>query len=127
MITITQLLNTPETIERLTNATIECNKKRIEDNSNLKLLEKQRDFAVKSSQNIIKAIEQGIITEMTKDRLKELEQEIIQLNIDIEKEKHKNNTYLTKEEIMDYIAKNLLTNCEEIKMRKLLIILLLDK
>ena len=55
--------------------------------SNLKSLEMQRASYLKASQNLITAIEQGIITEQTKIRLKELEAQISQLDYAIEQEK----------------------------------------
>ena len=50
-------------------------------------MEKKRNDALKASNNLISAIEQGIITEQTKERLKQSEIEISQLDFDIEQAK----------------------------------------
>ena len=57
---------------------------------------------MKASNNLIAAIEQGIITEQTKMRLKELEAQISQYDFDIEQAKQRNYSYLTPEKIKDY-------------------------
>lgn len=62
-------------------------KKETADNTALKLIEKKRAEAVKAQNNIVKAIEQGIITETTKSRLTELENLISQYDVEIIKEK----------------------------------------
>ena len=63
------------------------------------MLENKRNEAVKASQNLITALEQGIVTEQTKTRLKELETIISQYEFDIEQEKQRNYVYLTPEKI----------------------------
>ena len=70
---------------------------------------------------MIKAIEQGIITEMTKSRLSELETELEQIKIEITKEKHKNNLLLTKEDIDQFLRKQAFEDTSDIKIRKLLV------
>ena len=59
--TITQLLNSEQNIQFLTNAIFNYHQKHSQDNINLKLLEQRRKETFKASQNILKAIEQGII------------------------------------------------------------------
>ncbi len=68
-------------------------------------LERKRNEALKASNNLITAIEQGIITEQTKVRLKELETQISQLDFDIERAKQRSYTYLTQQKIKDYLQK----------------------
>ena len=60
---------------------------------------------MKASNNLIAAIEQVIITEQTKIRLKELEAQISQYDFDIEQAKQRNYSYLTPEKIKDYFRK----------------------
>ncbi len=96
-------------------------KKETADNSTLKLLQKNRNEAYKSSRNLIKALEQGIITEQTKERLKELENHINQLDFNIEREKECNYSFLTAEQIRKFLRERLLKNTDNVKMRKLLI------
>ena len=96
-------------------------KKESENNSALKILVKQREEALKASNNMIKAIEQGIITEQTKTRLKELETTISRLDFEIDAEKQKNYTYLTYEDIENYLRSRVLGNPDDIDVRKLLV------
>ena len=65
-----------------------------------------------------KAIEQGIITEQTKERLKQLETEISQLEFDIEQAKQRNYSYLTPDKIKDYFKRVLYGNLKEEETRK---------
>lgn len=60
---------------------------------------------MKASNTLIAAIEQDIITEQTKMRLKELEAQISQYDFDIEQAKQRNYSYLTPEKIKDYFRK----------------------
>ena len=84
----------------------------------LKQLEQQRNDAVKASNNIILAIEQGIITEQTKTRLKELEAQISQYDFDIEQEKQRNYTYLTPELIKEYLHGIICGNIDNYEIKK---------
>ena len=86
--------------------------------SNLKSLEMQRASYLKASQNLITAIEQGIVTEQTKIRLKELEAQISQLDFDIEQEKQRNYTYLTEELIIKYFKGIICGDIENVEIQK---------
>ena len=117
----TKMLKTPENICMIAESIFKLHEKESNDNSNLKLLMKKRDDSVKASNNLIKAIEQGIITEMTKTRLRELETEIMQYDFDIEREKQRNYTYLTIEGIEEYLKSKVFENTEDIKIRKVIV------
>ena len=119
--TITQLLNSEQNIQFLTNAIFNYHQKHSQDNANLKLLEQKRKETYKASQNILKAIEQGIITNLTKSRLQQLENELAELDIEITKEKYKDNSLLTKEEIEQFLRKQVFEDTQNIKIRKLLV------
>ena len=69
----------------------------------------------------MKAIEQGIITDLTKSRLQQLENELAELDIEITKEKYKDNSLLTKEEIEHFLRKQVFEDTQNIKIRKLLV------
>ena len=84
----------------------------------IKSLEAKRSAALKASENLISAIEQGIITEQTKTRLKELECQISQLDFDIEQEKQKAYTFLTPDKIEDYLSKVISGDIENQTIRK---------
>lgn len=72
----------PDIIEWIADMTVENNKKQ-EESSHIAILQNSLDEAKKGIKNIMTAIEQGIITETTKDRLLELEGEQAKLNAQI--------------------------------------------
>ncbi len=116
-----QIVKDNESIHWIAQEMYEVHQKMVKDDTMLKSLTQQRADALKASQNLIKAIEQGIITEQTRSRLVELERQIQQLDFDIDKEKQKNYNYLTVEEIEDFLRKQVLENPEDIKIRKAII------
>ena len=118
---ISKLLGTEQNIDYLATKIFECNQNRANDNTTLKLLEKQKKDIYKASQNIVKAIEKGIITDMTKGRLQQLETELAQIDIEITKEKLKDYSLLSKEEIGQFLRKNVFEDMQDIKIRKLVI------
>lgn len=118
---ISKLLGTEQNIEYLSTRIFECHQNRVKDNTTLKLLEKQRKDIYKSSQNLLKAIEQGIITDMTKSRLQQLETELAEKDIEINKEKLKDYSLLSKEEIETFLRKQVFEDMKDIKIRKLII------
>ena len=67
----------------------------------------QKSAAARSLSNIVKAIEAGIINETTKTRMNELEETIKELNCKILTEQIKLESFLTKEEIVEFIYKSL--------------------
>ena len=87
----------------------------------MKLIEKKRAEAVNAQNNIVKAIEQGIITETTKSRLTELENLISQCDVEILKEKARSYTYLTADDIEMFLSKFVFDNTDDIKVRKLIV------
>jgi len=119
--TTAKLLKQSSNIDTIAETLFKLHQKITADDTNLNLLTKRRDEAVKSSQNIITAIEQGIITEMTKTRLVELEKQISELEYAINKEKQKNYSFLTIDNIKSYLKKKVFSNTNDIKIRKLLI------
>ncbi len=84
-------------------------------------LENQKTALVKSSNNLISALEQGIITEQTKNRLKQLEIEILKIEFEIEQEKQKESFSLTKEMIIDYFKKVISGDIENIEIQKMIV------
>ena len=118
---ISKLLGTEQNIEYLATRIFECNQNRVNDNTTLKLLERHKKDIYKASQNIIKAIEQGIITDMTKERLQQLETQLAEIEIEINKEKIKDYSLLSKEEIEQFLRKQVFEDMSDIKIRKLVI------
>ncbi len=110
-----------ESIHWIAQEMFQVHQQMTKDDTALKSLTKQRADALKASQNLIKAIEQGIITDQTKERLVELERQIQQLDFAIDKEKQKNHSYLTVEEIEKFLRSQVFSNTENIKIRKAII------
>lgn len=95
--------------------------KETKDSTVLKMLVKERNDAQKKADNLIRAIEEGIITEQTKTRLKELEQRLLQIDFDIDCEKQRTYTFLTVENIVEFLQSKVFANTDNIKVRKALV------
>ena len=119
--TTMKLLKQDTNIQRIAEILFNLHKKESEDNTKLNILLQKKEECVKASKNIVSAIEQGIITEFTKDRLTELENQISQLDYDISMEKQRNYTYLTIEDIASYLQSKVFENADDIKVRKLIV------
>ena len=116
-----ELLSGKDSIKIITEKIMEYNKNKELENYNLKILQNRRNELNKSAQNMLKAIEQGIITDLTKTRLTEIEASLRELDIDIEKEKNKITKHISQEEIETFLKNNIFKNCENIKIRKLIV------
>ena len=78
---------------------MEVNKKRLHDKSLKKVLIEERDQIQKSLDNIMKAIEAGILTSTTKSRMEELEEQIALINDKIAIEEYKEKTRSEKSKL----------------------------
>lgn len=116
-----QMLSSVNNLKKIAQGIYNVHKRETADNTALKLIEKKRAEAVKAQNNIVKAIEQGIITETTKSRLTELENLISQYDVEICKEKTRSYTYLTADDIEMYLSKFVFDNTDDIKVRKLIV------
>ena len=105
-------------IDKLVNDIYKLHQNESRENTVIKSLEKKRADTLKASQNLISAIEQGIITEQTKIRLKELEAQISQYDFDIEQAKQRTYSYLTPELIKDFFMKAVCGDIENNEVRK---------
>ena len=83
---------------------IRVNRKSIADHSTLNLLLEQKAKAEKSMANVMKAIEEGIIYDVTKNRVKELQEQLDDLSAKILAEQHKQENGITREEAMEYLT-----------------------
>ena len=75
-------------IDKLVNDIYKPHQNESQESSVIKSLQKKRAQTLKASNNLISAIEQGVVTEQTKIRLKALESQISQYDFDIEQTKH---------------------------------------
>ena len=112
------LLNDEEVINEIVNKVCKLHESLSKDQIIIKSLTAKRNDAIKATKNLITAIEQGIITEQTKTRLKELEKQISQYDFDIEQEKQRNYSYLTPDMIRNYFNSIIRGDIEDIAIRK---------
>lgn len=91
------------------------------DDTALKALEQKRKETLRAQNNIIKAIEQGIITEATKSRLTELETEVAHLEFEITRERATHHAFLTVDQIEAYLRQFVFEDPSDIQVRKLLV------
>ena len=108
-------------IDKLVNDIYRLHQNESQESSVIKSLEKKRTEALKASNNLISAIEQGIITEQTKIRLKELETQISQYDFDIEQAKQRTYSFITPELIKDFFVKAVCGDIENNDVRKLIV------
>lgn len=105
-------------LKKLAKSIIACHDDSNESESKLKSLESARASLIKSTDNLISALEQGFVTEQTKFRLKELETQISMLDVEIEVEKQRNYTYLTEEMVLDFFNKVICGDIQNQEVRK---------
>ena len=53
--------------------------------------------------------------------MKELEQELLQIDFDIDREKQRNYTFLTVETIIEFLQSKVFADTDDIKVRKLIV------
>ena len=104
---IAQAFKTKENIDLLADMLLEEHNKRVVDQSKLQLLEKNKTKIMTSIDNMLLAIEQGIVTISTKTRLDELEQQLVEIENNINKEKNRLSIGITKKDIVSFIRKSL--------------------
>ena len=97
-------LTKPDNLKFLTDKVFELYCVNVQDGSNLHRYEKELAATDKAIKNILTAIEEGIFTPSTKQRLTELEEKKIRLEQAITIESAKEKNLLTKEDIVRYIT-----------------------
>lgn len=101
---IMRVFRKPENISAIADQIIKIHEKRLHDRSLLNILTNERDAIKKSLANIMKAIEQGILTSTTKNRMDELEQQLSEIEDKIVIEQYKAQNQLKKEEVVEYLT-----------------------
>ena len=99
-----EALSSSENITLLAEKIIAAHKKRIDNESILKLLLADFGETEKAINNILSAMEQGVFTSSTKQRLEQLEEKRTELYNKIELEKSRNKLLITKADITKYIS-----------------------
>ena len=90
------------------------------ENRVLPLLRKRYDEVIKGIENLVNAIQMGIITPSTKQRIEELEKEESQLSVEIMKEELARPT-ITRENILCFIEQFRKLNTNKLEHRRRLI------
>lgn len=111
---VTTLFQNSELINSFADKIVAVNLQRLQNQSILNILQQEQDKIIKAKHNIIAAIEQGIITPTTKERLQELEKQQEELSEKILVEQANAKTAIKKSDIMTFIKKALHNNAEHI-------------
>ncbi|MBQ3253905.1 MAG: hypothetical protein IJA65_05040, partial [Acholeplasmatales bacterium] len=90
------------------------------ESSTLPILRKQLDEIEKGIDNLVNAIQAGILTASTKQRLEQLEAEKSEISVQILKEEIAKPT-VTKDDILAYLVKNRKLNMKQLDHRRRLI------
>lgn len=98
-----EALSRPEDIEFLADKVLALHKKKLDDQSVLNLLTSECAGIERSINNILKAMENGIFTSSTKERLERLEEQKADVYEKLTLERSKTKLRITKEEIYDYL------------------------
>ena len=102
--TTISLLSENNMLNEIADKVLELHNLKEQENSFIVMLNQQRADAKKALNNIMKAIEAGIINETTKDRMNELENQIHSLDEKIKLEEFREKTKLTKVDILKYLS-----------------------
>jgi DNA invertase Pin-like site-specific DNA recombinase len=102
-----KVLNDPATIDTITERVFVAHERRLADTSVLNILEAERDKIRKALDNMLNAVEQGIITNSTKQRIEELEAALEVAEGKILVEKSKDKVQITPTDIKRFIMKAL--------------------
>jgi len=119
--TTIRLLTNEDEIMRIAEKILETHERQTRDNATLKLLMKKRNETYKAEQNVMKAIEQGIINDMTRQRFSELEVELAQIDIAIEREKQRAQTDLTLQQVIAFLKSDVLVENPSMEVKKIII------
>lgn len=103
-----------KSINFLADKIIEKNEQRIKDQSILNLLLENKNKLINAKNNLLDAIEQGIFTSSTKERLEEIENKLADLSSKIIVEESKNKLILNKQEVVSYFSKAVSNNAKQL-------------
>ena len=100
---ILSALETNELISHISQRVLEINKERIDDNSTLTLLYKEKEKVEQSISNVLSAIDKGIVTNSTKQHLEDLEKKHTEIAEQIVLENTKERMQITEDDIFKYL------------------------
>ena len=99
-----KILCTKENIDTIADAVMKIHKKRMHDKSLLNILYSERDEAQRIIDNIMNAIEQGILTPTTKRRMEQAEEKLEKIKEKILIEQYNLQNQLKREEVVEYLT-----------------------
>ncbi len=111
---IMQVFQDEKFVSKIADKIIETNDKRLHDQSILNLLKQEQDKIIKAKNNILSAIEMGIFTPSTKDRLQELEKKDEEMSEKILLEQTKERMTVDRNDIIGFVKKALNNKAERI-------------
>jgi site-specific DNA recombinase len=104
---IIKIFNKPQIMKYVVNGIIKVQKNQSNDMTLLNTLIKDKKQAENALQNVMKAVEQGVVNNTTNKRIKELETTIEELEKQIIIENGKNNVKISKEDIQKFYNETL--------------------
>ena len=116
-----QLLHDSDCIHEIAQTVYELHQKECVDDANLTLLKQQRVEQERAMNNMVKAIEQGIITATTKQRLIELEEAIQKLDFEIEQERLRHYGLLSLKEIEAFIKQFVFDDVTDMEIKRAIV------
>ena len=105
--TTIKVLSNPSIINNIAEKILESHNQKSKDRTVLNLLLKERQETQRSINNILTAMEKGVITSSTKNRLEELESKLDIVEGKILFEQSQNKFELNKQDIIKYINKSI--------------------
>ena len=105
--TTIKVLDNPENLNLLADKILAAHRINANDVAILNILNEERLETQKTIDNLMIAIEQGIITSTTKARLEDLELKLENINSKLQIEQSKNKFSLTKSDILKFLKKGL--------------------
>ena len=100
-----KVLDNPDSVNFIAEQIIAEREKILKDKSVINILEQERRELTKAIDNILLAIEKGIITNSTKQRLNELEDKLNTVKCKIAVEENETKFILTKQDIIKFLRK----------------------
>ena len=98
-----QVIGTPENIDLVADAVMEIHEKRNKSQSMLNILLTEQEEAQRIVNNIMKAIEQGILTPTTKTRIEQAEQKLAEIEDKILAEQYKQQNQIKREQVVEFL------------------------
>lgn len=108
--TTIKVFGTRENIFVVADAVMKAHEQRMYGKSVLSLLQNERADIEKSLANVMRAIEQGILTATTKSRMDELERQLVEIENKIAIEECKLQNQLKREQVIEYLTHTITQN-----------------